>query len=455
MCASAQIGTRRRVSLGWPVQERSAVAAAPVEWRLLPVKALEEHAMRLYKAQLGLVVAGAGLLMYCVGLKPKLEPGSDIALGSSASDGDLADAEQVAATETSAIPSQGLPGLPGGMRASLGYAASGYVVSGYAAFTGEEAAIASNPVLGIIAAGQAVPGSVADTLTAPNDDPSRDPMPNSLPAGVQGQALAPLLAALTHIDGDPEATLPGVRVPGFDPAFSRPAPTTTQPDALDTVPGGLVDTSPLPAAPAALDVTDLPMPRGSNTLKALSARPSPPALATVSPLSEPDAGTAAPGAAPGSRLAPASHADGHAVSLALPAFQSNQLPGGRGAAVLDGVDPGRAGLPTVVDRFVAAGQEHDIQDSGLGLGSGALPDIGNDPVALLFSSPDRAADITAGAGPTPVAGTVDHYIDPAGAGEAATATGPTALAAAGVPEPSTLALIGLALLGLAHKRSAR
>lgn len=429
--------------------ERSAVGAVPVAWQLLPVRALGEHSMRLYKAQVGVVVAGVGLMLYGDGLRPKVDPASDIALGSSASDGDLADGGRVAATETPEVPSQAMPGLSGDTQANLGYAASGYVVSGYAAYTGEAGETASNAVLGVIAAGNAVPGSVAGALTALNGNPARDPMPNSLPAGVQGQALAPLLAALIHIDGDPEATLPGVRVPDSVSASGLPAPITTQPDAQGTVPVGLVDTAPFPRQ-AALDLTDLPIPGSSDPRKTPSDRPTLTALATVSPPSE----TETVGAAPASRRAPAGDADGQAVSLALPALSAIQPPGAAGGAVLEVVDQVRASLPTVVDRFVAAGQEHDLQAGGPGLGSEALPDIGNHPVELLFSAPDRAGDTIAPAGPAPVAGTVGLSTDAAGAGEAAAATRPTGLAATGVPEPSTLALIGLALLALARKRSA-
>lgn len=416
--------------------------------------------MRAHKTSAGIVVAGIGLLLYCIVPGPEMHRGPTHAVGPTASDGegDVADAQFVSAADTNVVLKQTIAnlwtdvdapgvacgrftcagldgsGMPAGLNVNADFAVVATAANAAGALSG-----AANPG---IASGQGVSGSASDGMPGLSGYPSGGPTPDSRPTDRDTQPTAPVLLALNDPVVQPEpattAADPGAAV--ADPG--QPVPTAMPADANASDPVRIAH-SPTPLAPGVVDRTVVPPSRAGDKSSKL---PSGEASLPNSPSGLPAGESVAVGTLPGPGLAPTGGGVGPAVLH--PAPLDNLIPGpGVGPHdVLAFVDPARASVPGLVDRIVVAIHDGGVGSSEPGHGGGPSPATGNDPVDVLLNGPDRAVEVVAEAAGSPGDEAGSPYI---AAGDDVAAITVAELAATAVPEPSTLALLALATLGLA------
>ncbi|WP_325422520.1 PEP-CTERM sorting domain-containing protein [Aquabacterium sp.] len=280
-----------------------------------------------------------------------------------------------------------------------------------------------NPSFSAPPAGRDEPASTPTMIALNEPDAVRD---TALPAAVPGSVVPPGLVV-------PGSVTPGSVLPATDPL----SPTALQPDLPVSTPDGNAP-SPAFSTPGFADRSGAPLSRGSDVFKKPSGPASPAISSSALPTSEPGAMTAVPGRG----RVPAGNDGSHTVPGSPPV----------GNDILDFADPLKADPPGLVDRVAAAIHDPEIAGIDPRQDSAASPLLGNAPVELLFNAPEQAIERVADA-TTPWVGQPGSPFIPSGLDVDTIPL--TTLAALDVPEPSTLALFALAMLGLGTTRGPR
>lgn len=390
--------------------------------------------MRLHKTSPGRMTAGMGLVLCCATLGPQMDPGPAVALAPAVFDVDVEDTALVssagrgfAPAAVSAWPASDVLRTAcslftcASLDVSQNIDMQGMDSTAMAlALSGNESAMPSSAANGDIqgvAPGRVAPGSTAGAM--PGSDllhrPAGGLMPLSRPADRDPQSIAPILAVLDDSDRplEPALTEP---VPAVVAASNDPAPTALLPDADAPAAAGPIG-SPALLAAAPVGSSGGPVNGGRHPFDAPSGRMSPPAVPSVSPMTGPAPMAEAPDRGPAV-----------AVPLRVPVVNDGSHP----------VPPG-----AIPDHPI------DLLDIGRGRDSETLPRFEVTPFDHLFDGPDRTPEGIAGAAPSPAGKQPYPFIDPSSDTPAFT---PTDLVAADAPEPSMLALLALAALGLALTR---